>query len=88
MEFCIVEVEVAEETEDYVRGPILVTGLANNATPFLRYRIGDVGTRLKGSCPCGRPGDVFLDVDGLGDGEGDRDGYIVASRAPTLSLSH
>ena len=64
MEFCIVEVEPMEETDEYVRGPLLVTGLANNATPFLRYRIGDVGTRLKSPCPCGRPGDAFLDVDG------------------------
>ena len=64
MEFCIVEVEPQEETEDYVRGNLLVTGLSNDATPFLRYRIGDQGTRLKGPCPCGRPGDVFLDIDG------------------------
>ena len=42
----------------------LVTGLGSVATPFIRYRIGDVGTRLKGACECGRPGDVFLDIDG------------------------
>jgi len=64
MEFCIVEVEAQEETEQYVRGPLLVTGLGNDATPFLRYRIGDVGTKSKHPCECGRPGDVFLDVDG------------------------
>jgi phenylacetate-CoA ligase len=64
MEFCIVEVEPQEETDDFVRGPLLVTGLANDATPFLRYRIGDIGTRLKKPCICGRPGDVFLAVDG------------------------
>ena len=64
MEFGIVEVEKEEETDAWVRGPLLVTGLANDATPFLRYRIGDVGTRLRRPCPCGRPGDVFLDVDG------------------------
>ena len=64
MEFCIVEVEVEEETDEYVRGPLLVTGLSNDATPFLRYRVGDVGTRSKHPCPCGRPGDVFLEVDG------------------------
>jgi phenylacetate-CoA ligase len=64
MEFGIVEVEAEEETEDYVRGPLLVTGFANDATPFIRYRIGDVGTRSRHPCPCGRPGDVFLDVDG------------------------
>lgn len=64
MEFGIVEVEVEEETEDWVRGPLLVTGFANDATPFIRYRVGDVGTRSKWPCPCGRPGEVFLDVDG------------------------
>ncbi|MDH5534950.1 MAG: hypothetical protein OEZ08_05165 [Betaproteobacteria bacterium] len=64
MEFCIVEVEIEEETADWVRGPMLVTGLSNDATPFIRYRIGDVGTRSKHPCTCGRAGDVFLDVDG------------------------
>ncbi len=64
MEYCIVEVEPAEETDAFVRGPLLVTGLSNHATPFLRYRIGDVGTRLKRACECGRPGDVFESVDG------------------------
>lgn len=64
MEFGIVEVEVEEETDAFVRGSLLVTGFANDATPFIRYRIGDVGTRSKRPCSCGRPGDVFLDVDG------------------------
>lgn len=64
MEFGLVEVEVEEETDEYVRGPLLVTGLCNDATPFIRYRIGDIGTRAKHACACGRPGDVFLDVDG------------------------
>jgi phenylacetate-CoA ligase len=64
MEFGIVEVEVGEETEDWVRGELLVTGFAQEATPRFRYRIGDVGTRSKHPCPCGRPGEVFLDVDG------------------------
>ena len=64
MEFCIVEVAVAEETDEYVTGPLLITGIAHDATPLLRYRIGDVGTRAKRPCSCGRPGDVFLKVDG------------------------
>lgn len=64
MEYCIVEVEVEEETDEYVRGPLIVTGLASHPTPFLRYRIGDIGTRLKRPCECGRAGDVFLDIDG------------------------
>jgi phenylacetate-CoA ligase len=64
MEFCVVEVESEEETNNWVRGPLLVTGLSNDATPFIRYRIGDIGTRSKHPCACGRAGDVFLDVDG------------------------
>ncbi len=64
MEFCIVEVEAVEETDEWVRGPLLVTGLGSPAAPMLRYRIGDVGTRLKRPCECGRPGDAFLDIDG------------------------
>ena len=64
MEFCVVEVEVEEETADYVRGPLLITGLAAEATPRFRYRIGDVGTRAKAPCACGRPGEVFYEVDG------------------------
>ena len=31
---------------------------------MFRYRIGDVGTRSKQPCGCGRAGDVFLWVDG------------------------
>src|SRR5262245_1029942 len=64
MGFCIVEVEPREETYDSVTGPLLITGLSNPATPLLRYRIGDVGTRSKLPCTCGRAGDVFLEVDG------------------------
>jgi phenylacetate-CoA ligase len=64
MEFGIVEVEPVEETEDWVRGPLIVTGLGVPAAPMIRYRIGDVGTRSKHACACGRPGEVFLDIDG------------------------
>jgi phenylacetate-CoA ligase len=64
LEFCIVEVETASETEDSQTGALLVTGLSSYATPMFRYRIGDVGTRSKHPCPCGRAGDVFLAVDG------------------------
>jgi len=64
MEYCIVEVEVTEETDEYETGPLLITGLGQEATPHFRYRIGDVGTRSKKPCACGRSGDVFLEVDG------------------------
>ncbi|MEN8183770.1 MAG: phenylacetate--CoA ligase family protein, partial [Myxococcota bacterium] len=63
-EFCVIEIEPQEETDEWERGPLLATGLGYDATPFLRYNIGDVGTRAKAPCPCGRPGNVFLDIDG------------------------
>jgi phenylacetate-CoA ligase len=64
MEYCIVEVEPHERGPGWVRGPLLVTGFANRATPFLRYRIGDIGTRLEAPCRCGRRGEVFESIDG------------------------
>ena len=64
MEFCIVEVDVTEESDLWETGPLLITGLSDGATPLFRYRIGDVGTRSKRPCPCGRAGDVFFEVDG------------------------
>jgi phenylacetate-CoA ligase len=64
MEFGIVEVETKEETPDWVRGPLIVTALGRPAAPMIRYRIGDIGTRSKHPCPCGRPGETFLDIDG------------------------
>jgi phenylacetate-CoA ligase len=64
MEFCIVELEKTEEDDESETGRLLVTGLSNDATPLFRYRIGDVATRSKRPCPCGRAGDVFLNLDG------------------------
>jgi len=64
MEFGIVEVEAREETDEWIRGPLIVTGLGRPAAPMIRYRIGDVGTKSKKPCTCGRPGDAFLDIDG------------------------
>lgn len=34
-------------------GDICITTLENRAMPLIRYRIGDIGSRHKGSCPCG-----------------------------------
>jgi phenylacetate-CoA ligase len=64
MEFGIVEVEGEPDADGSVTGPLLVTGLSGDATPMLRYRIGDVGTRMGKPCACGRLGDVFEHVDG------------------------
>lgn len=67
MEFGIVEIEPIDETDDWVRGHLLITGLAPDAIPFFRYRIGDIGVRSKHPCPCGRPGEVFDSVEGRED---------------------
>jgi phenylacetate-CoA ligase len=67
MEFGIVEVDPIERSDEVVRGSLLVTGLAPDAIPFFRYRIGDIGTRCNHPCPCGRPGETFLDVEGRED---------------------
>jgi phenylacetate-CoA ligase len=64
-EFCAVEIDAQEETEEWVRGEILATGFANRAMPFLRYRTGDVATLWKrAGCPCGRSRPVVERIDG------------------------
>ena len=37
------------------RGALIVTGLGNDATLLLRYRIGDIGMRATGPCPADGP---------------------------------
>lgn len=36
-------------------GQIVITDLLNRATPFIRYRTGDIGILGSGPCSCGRP---------------------------------
>lgn len=45
-------------------GRVLVTGLYNYATPFIRYAIGDVATAAAGCCPCGRSLPLIAQVEG------------------------
>ncbi|NOT00990.1 MAG: phenylacetate--CoA ligase family protein [Phycisphaerales bacterium] len=45
-------------------GEIAVTNLDNLATPFIRYRTGDVGRLSDEPCPCGRTLDVMDVVQG------------------------
>jgi phenylacetate-CoA ligase len=35
-------------------GEIVVTHLRNGYMPLIRYRVGDIGSRLSGKCSCGR----------------------------------
>ena len=64
-EFCVIEIDPHEETDDYVRGEVIATGFANRGMPLIRYRTGDVATLLKkASCPCGRARPILEKIDG------------------------
>jgi phenylacetate-CoA ligase len=64
-EFCAVEIDPHEETDEWVRGEVISTGFANRAMPFLRYRTGDVATlRKRGGCACGRARPQLERIDG------------------------
>jgi phenylacetate-CoA ligase len=45
-------------------GRVLVTGLYNYATPFIRYALGDVATAAAGPCPCARTLPLIAQVEG------------------------
>ncbi|MEI8122700.1 MAG: hypothetical protein WCI20_11645 [bacterium] len=45
-------------------GRILVTDLRNEATPFIRYEIGDMGAMAGESCSCGLPFPLLARVEG------------------------
>jgi phenylacetate-CoA ligase len=45
-------------------GRVVVTGLYNYATPFIRYALGDVATAAAGPCACGRTLPLIAQVEG------------------------
>jgi phenylacetate-CoA ligase len=47
-----------------VTGRILVTDLRNDANPFIRYEIGDMGAMAAESCSCGLPFPLLARVEG------------------------
>lgn len=55
------------------RGEVLITNLWNEAMPFLRYRLDDVGIPSDESCPCGRTLPVLEEI------EGKLDDFIILS---------
>lgn len=48
-------------------GEIVISPLTNRATVLLNYRLGDVVTRGRGPCPCGRPLPVLERIEGRSD---------------------
>lgn len=45
-------------------GEIAITDLDNFAMPFIRYKLGDVGTLTRSKCDCGRELNVLTNVEG------------------------
>ena len=45
-------------------GRVLVTNLHSQAMPFIRYEMGDVGTRSDDDCPCGRGLPLLAQISG------------------------
>lgn len=57
-------VNMESQIVESVNGEIIVTNLANNITPFIRYRTGDRGQVERKKCKCGRETDVITDLEG------------------------
>ncbi|MFZ5562992.1 MAG: phenylacetate--CoA ligase family protein [Thermodesulfobacteriota bacterium] len=55
-ELCMVEIvdTDGQPCKPGRKGRLLVTGLANDAMPLIRYDTGDLAEALEGPCPCGR----------------------------------
>ena len=47
-----------------VSGRLLLTHLANRATPIVRYDVGDLAAHAAGPCPCGRTSPTLASIDG------------------------
>jgi phenylacetate-CoA ligase len=48
-------------------GELVVTGLVNRLMPLIRYRIGDLGTRIEAPCACRRGLPMFTITEGRAD---------------------
>lgn len=75
------------QCEDGEVGEILVTDLLNFGMPLIRYRIGDTGAPLAGSCSCGR-GLPRMRIDGgrITDFLVTPDGRVVSGASLTIYL--
>jgi phenylacetate-CoA ligase len=61
-------VEVVDEKDRPVEagqnGHVICTSLINRVQPFIRYRIGDIGSLKPGKCLCGSPLPMFDNIEG------------------------
>ena len=83
-EFGIVEVLDSEgNISREGSGEFLVTTLLNDVMPLIRYKIGDLGTVTRTSCPCGRHTYVITELSG-------KAGAVIVSegrKVPTAALA-
>jgi phenylacetate-CoA ligase len=45
-------------------GAVAITSLVNRAMPLIRYKVGDIGRLVFGTCPCGRAAPWLTDIGG------------------------
>ena len=61
-------VEVVDDNDKPVpygqQGNLICTSLINKVQPFIRYRIGDVGSLADGRCSCGSPLPILKSIEG------------------------
>jgi phenylacetate-CoA ligase len=50
-----------------VSGRLVCTGLVNRAQPFIRYRVGDIGSLSEEKCSCGSPLPLLGSIEGRSD---------------------
>ena len=55
----IVDPDTLQPLPDGETGEVLVTSLCRRYQPIIRYRLGDMASFLKESCPCGDPNPLF-----------------------------
>jgi len=49
------------------KGEVVVTGLHNDAMPFIRYKLGDIAILSENKCPCGRGYPLIKNLEGRED---------------------
>ncbi|MCK5604046.1 phenylacetate--CoA ligase family protein [Candidatus Pacearchaeota archaeon] len=64
-------VEVVDDNDQPVAvgqtGQLICTSLINRVQPFIRFRVGDVGSLRSEPCPCGRPLPILDSIEGRTD---------------------
>lgn len=56
----IVHPDTLQPVKEGETGEVVITSLARELQPLIRYRIGDMATLLSEQCPCGDPNPLFV----------------------------